>query len=294
MLAMVIARKGVVAVVALASLLLYGVAYADTASELNISRDGTFSAKNLTVMQKGGTNLFTRATWGTAFIRITVLAATSTDIKKNHGEKITIADVKEGELLDVDGRISAASESIIVSATRIRNVSQERESKTVSGIVRNVNRTELSFVLPNRKFGPTKVILSASTPIKKGARQIQFDDVFEGDTVLSTSGIYDYTGNTLSASSMEVYQDRNIFEPRNFEGILKSMSGTILPATLVVAAHGKDYTVYLSARSSVLKNNKAPASLVRFVAGDTVRFYGGIRETNLGEVDAEIVRDMNF
>ena len=85
-----------------------------------------------------------------------------------------------------------------------------------------------------------------------------------------------------------------MFAPRNFEGTLKSISGTTLPATLVVTVSGTDYTVYLAKTTVVLKKNRSAATLGRFVVDDTVRFYGAIRQANFTEIDAEIVRDLNF
>lgn len=91
-----------------------------------------------------------------------------------------------------------------------------------------------------------------------------------------------------------MYQDKSIFVERNFQGTLKSVSTVVLPATLVVTVGATDYTVYLADSSSVLRNNRKPTTLSRFVVGDTVRFYGAIRETNFEEIDAEVVRDLNF
>ena len=279
---------------ALIALLLPVLASATDSSELHITPRGTLSATNLTLLQKSGNNLFARAYWGNAFIRVTVLVGTSTVIAKNHGEKTTVVDVREGQLLDVEGTLASGSDSLIVNASGIRVLSLVTESKTLAGKVQSINPSALSFVLPNSKFGSTTVVAPASVPITKGARTIEFGDIAAGDKVLSVSGTYDYSNNTLMARSLEVFQDKTMFTPRNFQGALKSISGTTLPVTAVILVGGTDYTVYLSAKASVLKNNKCPGSLARFVIGDTVRFYGGIRQTNFTEIDAEIIRDLNF
>ncbi len=279
---------------ALIALLLPVLASATDSSELHITPRGTLSATNLTLLQKSGTNLFTRAYWGNAFIRVTVLVGTSTVIAKNHGEKTTVVDVREGQLLDVEGTLASGSDSLIVNASDIRVLSLVTESKTLAGKVQSTNPSALTLVLPNAKFGATTVIVPASAPITKGARTIEFGDIAVGNKILSVSGTYNYDTNTLTATSLEIFQDKTMFTPRNFQGALKSISGTTLPVTAVILVGGTDYTVYLSAKASVLKNNKSPASLARFVIGDTVRFYGGIRQTNFIEIDAEIIRDLNF
>ena len=93
---------------------------------------------------------------------------------------------------------------------------------------------------------------------------------------------------------MEVYQDKAVFKAQNFQGTLKSLSGTALPASAVITVGKSDYTVYLPASAKVMSKNRAATTLQRFTAGDTVRFYGSIRQTNLQEIDAEILRNLNF
>jgi len=265
-----------------------------SAAEIHILPSGEFSVKGLSVFQKSGPNLFTRASWGTAFIRVVVLVSSSTAIVKNHGEKTTVDDIKEGQILDVDGTLAASGDNMVVNATRIRNTSLLRESKTLSGTIRSIDRGASSLVLPNASLGTTTVSISASTPIKKGARSVLFTDIAVGDKVVAVSGTYDYETGVLTATALEVFQDKTMFAPRNFEGTLKSISGTTLPATLVVTVSGTDYTVYLAKTTVVLKKNRSAATLGRFVVDDTVRFYGAIRQANFTEIDAEIVRDLNF
>lgn len=272
-------------------------AYAASPSELRISPDGKFYATNVVVFQKAGTsNFFSRVTWGNnVYVRITVLAQKDTAITKAHGEPATASDIKEKDILDVEGRLSSGEGVLIINATRIRDTSLQVESKTISGTVASVSPENSSLVLANTRFGATTtVMLATSTLIQKGVRIIGIREISKGDRILSASGNYDYSRNIFSASLIEVYQDKSIFVPRNFQGTLKSISATTLPATLVVGVGNADYTVYLAEGASVLNSSKKPTSLTRFVAGDTVRFYGGIRQTNFSEIDAEVVRDLNF
>ncbi len=286
--------KGFLTFVIIAAFLSPSAAFAGTASEIHLTADSAFSAKRITVIQKAGSNLFARAIWGQAFVRLTVLVQKSTVITKNHGEPMTVADIKEGDILDIEGTLASGADTLMINPTRIRDISLERESQTLSGTVASIDRVGFSFVLSNKAFGDTRILLSASTPIGKGARSIQFADLSVRDKVLSASGVYDYTTNALAASEIKVYQDKGIFTPRNFEGTLKSVAGTTLPAMLTVTVKGTDYNVYLTPQSSVLKKSKAATTLSRFVVGDTVRFHGAIRQSNLTEVDADVVRDLEF
>ena len=273
-----------------------GAAYAASPSEIHITPDGIFSATNVVVYQKAGTsNFFSRVTWGDAYVRVTVLANKDTVITKAHGEPATVNDIREKDVLDVEGKLSSGEGALTIKATRIRDTSLQVESKNISGTVVSVNTGSSSLVLSNKTFGATTTVtLSPSAIIQKGVRTIGLGDVLPGDTILSASGAYDYTKNAFSTLLIEVYQDKSIFTPRNFQGTLKSISATAMPATLVVGINGADYTVYLADGSNILNSRRKPASLSRFVVGDTVRFYGAVRQANFSEIDAQIVRDLNF
>jgi hypothetical protein len=265
-------------------------------SDIRITPDGRFSATNVVVFQKAGTsNFFSRVTWGNAYVRVTVLAQKDTVIIKAHGEQASVDDIREKDVLDVEGILSSGEGALVINATKIRDNSLQVESKTLSGTVVSVNPEQSVFVLSNTKFGAdTTVTLSSSTTIQKGVRNISLSDISKGDKILSMSGSYDYSKNSFSATLIEVYQDKSVFLPRNFEGTLRSISSRALPATLILGVGNTDYTVYLAEGSSILNSRRKPASLTRFVAGDKVRIYGNIRQANLGEIDAEVVRDLNF
>jgi len=270
-------------------------AFADQTSELHIAANGIFSAKNMVVMQKSGTsNFFTRVNWPKSFVRVTVLAHKDTVVVKEHGELSSTGDVREGDTVDVEGTLSPGDGTLVINATRITDHLLLQQSQTLSGMVSSADGGAGSFMLANKTFGTTTIMVPGSVTIQKGARSIGVRDLSAGDQILTTSGVYDYSTNTLTATAVSVYQDQSIFVGRNFEGVLKSVSGTTLPATLTVAVASTTYTVYLPANAPVMKANRAATSLARYQIGDTVRFFGAIRKTNLGEIDAILVRDMAF
>ncbi len=270
-------------------------ANASSVSELHILADGKFSAKNVIVMQKAGTaNFFTRVNWPNSFVRITVLAHGDTLVTKEYGEVATSNIIKEGDTLDVEGTLSSGDGTFVVNALKIVDHALLQQSQTLSGSVVSVDTNTSSFVLSNNVFGSTNVVLPGGVSIQKGARVISIGELQKGDRILSASGIYDYASKTFTASSISVYQETSIFIKKNFEGVLKSVSGTTLPTTLTVAVGSVTYTVYLPADASVMKANRATTSLARYQIGDTVRFFGAIRKTDLNAVDAVLVRDINF
>jgi len=264
-------------------------------TELHIRPDGSAIAHGIIVKQRSGGNLFARMMWGEgSYARIVVVMNANTKVIKAHGEQGSITDIAEGDYIDVEGTLLGADGSINLQATTVHDYALLRESKSLSGNIHNINNSAMSFVLPNKQFGDTNVILTATTTIQKGARIIQFSDLMVGDKILAASGTYDYTNNTLEASRLEVYQDKILFIPRNFQGTLKSVSSIVPPAQLVVAIGDKEYSIYLTAATTVLNTARAATSLSRFVIGDTVRAYGAIRKTNFSEIDAEVVRDISF
>ena len=267
---------------------------ANPPSEISIKPDGTFFATNVVVMQKSekvGANLFSRVTWGSVFLRITVLAS-SAKITKNNGGSATVEDIQIGDILDVEGTLAPGADTLLINATSIRDLSLNIESKNISGIIKTLNATLNTLTLMDKKLGAITVV--APYNIQKGARTISAGELVVGDKDLSASGSFDYSTKTFTAENMEVYQDKSIFKAQNFQGTLKSLSGTALPTSAVITVGKTDYTIYLAASAKVMSKNKATTTLQRFTLGDKLRFYGAIRQTNLFEIDAEIIRNLNF
>jgi hypothetical protein len=115
-----------------------------------------------------------------------------------------------------------------------------------------------------------------------------------GDTITKASGDYDLPTKTLNANSVTTFVDPLYYKPKNFQGTLKEVLGTTLPASLKVSVDGKIYTVNLTTKTSVWNTLRNSVSLSRYVAGDTVRIYGAIREVDEPIIDAEIVRNISL
>src|SRR3989344_5787899 len=267
---------------------------ANTPSEISIKPDGTFFATNVVVMQKSekaGTNLFSRVMWGSVFLRITVLAS-SAKITKNNGGGAAVEDIQVGDILSVKGTLAPGADSLGINALEVRDLSLNVETKNISGVIKTLNVTLNNFTLTDKKLGSITVV--APYNIQKGARVISAGELAVGDKILSASGSFDYLAKTFTASDMEVYQDKSIFKAQNFQGTLKSLSGTALPTSAVITVGKTDYTVYLAASAKVMSKNRAATTLQRFTIGDMVRFYGSIRQTNLQEIDAGLIRNLAF
>ena len=276
----------------LAGLLLVPIA-ASAGSELRFASDGGISAKGLMVQQIAGTNLFVRALWGETYIRLVVVSNSSTKITKAYGEAASIGDIKDKDTIDVEGRLSSGGDSLVINASSIRDANLLVAGKTISGMVIALDSAENSITVEDKVLGKTAVAVGGAA-ITKGVRSVGMGEVKVGDKVLSAEGSYDYSTKKFTATAISVHQEASIFKARNFEGSLKSISSTSLPTTVVVTVGSTDYTVYLSEKSAILSKSRKSATLSRFVVGDSVRFWGSIREANLSEVDAEILRDLTF
>ncbi|MSR70538.1 hypothetical protein EXS62_00655 [Candidatus Kaiserbacteria bacterium] len=279
-------------------------ALAAAPSELRITADGTFSASNVVVMQKAGSNLFSRVTWGSIYLRLVVVPSSggvSAVVTKNNGGAASIEEIKEGDILSVKGTLAPGGDSLVINAREIRDLSLNREPKNLVGTVKSVDYAG-SFVLTNKTFGATKVVIDGNTLITKGVRTISLGEVSVGDKILAVSGTYDFDNKVLNATSTVVYQDPAVFKTKNFEGKLKSLSGTALPTTLVVTVAKNsstgiaagDYTVYLPATATVKSKNKTATTLQRYTIGDSVRLSGTIRPSNLLEIDSTSLLNLSF
>ncbi len=272
-------------------------AQAAQTSEIHITPDGKFTAKNVVVMQKSenGTTFFGRITWDNVFLRVTILTTpngVAAKITKNNGGSATYAEVKEGDILSIEGTLTPGADSLLVGASAIRDHSLNVEGKTISGTIKTFNKALNNFTLTDKVLGTITVVPPYN--IQKGVRTISSSELLVGDKIVSASGAYDYVTKTVTAQSMEVFQDKSVFLPRNFEGTLKSLAATTLPTTLVLTVGKQEYTVYLPTGATVTAKNKTPTTLQRYTIGDTVRLYGSIRPANLFEIDSSVLRNLSF
>lgn len=263
-------------------------------SELHILPDGSLSAKSVVVFQKAGNNFFCRVAWGDTFIRMTVLVHADTEITKKFGGKAVADDIQEGDTLEVSGLLSDGTGNLVVKAKKVKNVSVVKEAKTIAGTITKIDTASSTAVVAVKGLGTVKVVLSQGGIIQKGLRTISLVELAPGDKLLSSAGIYDFSTMTLTTSLLEIYQDKKEFLPRTFSGTIVSFAGTALPTTAMVASGGKNYTVYLSESTKLMRKSREVVSLSRMTVGDSVLIYGSIREANFSEISALSIRDLAF
>lgn len=263
-------------------------------SSIAIDRDGKTSVSGAIVKQIAGTNIFAESRFGSASVRWVLTTKPTTKIVKRFGEAITVAAMKEGDVLNFSGVLDASSSSLLVQTSLITDWSRTDGSAVFSGTVSALSSGDGSFTLQTKDKGAIKVTASSTVMVIKGKFRPAFSEIKVGDRISAASGVYNYTAGNLSATVLEIYQDKGIFLPRNFQGKLKSVSLDTSPKTMIVAIDGKDYTVQISADAPVLNALRVLVSLQRFVVGDTVRIYGMIKDDDLSVINAELVRNVSL
>jgi hypothetical protein len=261
---------------------------------VTVNEKGEASLKNAVVFFITGKALYTRTYWGDSYVRWTIRTSERTDIIKKFGGQTDFSSIKVGDIINVEGTLAAGSDTLNIDSTMIRDLSQEMEKAGFSGKISGVDVPNGIFVMSTDSGKKVTVKTNSNTVIKKGVIYITLSKLNTGDTINFVDGVYHEPSQTITANNVDVFQTKTIFQPRNFEGKLKSLSGLELPITMVVTVAGVDYNFYLNEKASVLTAKRLAAKLQRFVLGDTVRLYGKIRETNLSEVDAEIVRNLDL
>lgn len=262
----------------------------DFPPEISITKDGKVKAQGVKVMQIAGSTIFARFIWQEAFLRLTLKTDSRTIFTRRYGDALNISDISVGDWLVVEGGLEHGSESFSINATKIKDVSifTKDEVKVTGTIIETVGGG--SILRTNTKeYGVIEIRPDGNTTITKGSLNISPKDINIGDTVISAKGVYDTAKKSLKTRTMEIYVNKNIFIPRNFQGTLKEIRGTGIPTTLVINAEGKDYTVKITDQTAIMRANRALTTLARFVVGDTVRFYGNITEADLNVVDNVLV-----
>ncbi len=269
-------------------------ALAMTGSEVHITSDGSAKITSVKVMQIAGSTLYTRLYWGDSFIRLLVKTTASTKFYRGTGELTTLSEISVGNVLDLSGQLESGSENMVLIAATVKNSSVQKQQTTLFGKVASVDLASSRFTLTTSNFGLVTVNTTSATQFTKGNRALDLAHVAVGDTITRTSGDYDLNSKTLVATNVVTFVDMNMYKPQNYQGVLQSVSGTSLPASVKVTIGNTTYTVMLTLQTYVLNKNKSSALLTRFVAGDTVRFYGAIREVDDPIIDATIIRNLNL
>ena len=261
--------------------------------DFHLDKDGNVSMYQGKIIQIAGTSFYARYYVGLAYIRMIIKTDTNTKFHRRFGDEISIKEIKEGDMVNVFGKIENGADTISIVAQEIVDFSNQKEITSFKGAIAGNGSSTASFILKTSNQGNITVNTNSSTQIRKGNRILTPDRVRSGDRITDTVGTFDHANKTLEANVLVIYTDMNVYKARNFEGIFKSVSGNN-PLTLIFATEGKEYSVILKDNAEILSNKRKPALIKRFVSGDTIRIYGAIKEVDEPIIDAEVVRNLDL
>lgn len=262
-------------------------------SEIHVTKDGKASISSAKVMQAAGNTFYARLYWSDAFVRITIKTSSATKFLRAGGETTTIAEIKEGDLLDASGELQSQSDTLTLVALSIKNSSVQKEKTTLSGTVTGVDFIARKFTMSNKERGIVTVNIATTTQFIKGTRSLDLEHVRVGDRITKISGDYDIPTKTLAAQSVLTYIDPALFKPRNFMGKLAETPSPT-DTSVKVTIGEVPFVVIIGDKTAILRNNKSTTTLQRYIAGDSIRLYGTRREIDEPTIDAEILRNTNL
>ncbi|MCX6701796.1 MAG: DUF5666 domain-containing protein [Candidatus Zambryskibacteria bacterium] len=265
-----------------------------SSSEVNITKDGTASISSAKIIQVAGSTFFARLYWGDLYLRLTIKTTSSTKFFRGTGELTTLSEISTGDIVDASGQIDSGSDVLTLTALSIKNSSVQKKQTTFSGKVTGVDLSGRKFMLDVKNFGVITVNINATTQFTKGSRTLDLEHVKVGDIITKTAGDYDLSTKTLVANTVLTYVDLSYYKPKNFEGVLKEVSGTVAPTSIKVLINGVSFVINITDKTSILSKNRNSTLLSRFILGDTIRIYGAIREVDDPIIDAGIIRNISL
>lgn len=261
---------------------------------LTIEENGDTVVEGARVTQITGSTLFASQYWVALPVRWIIRTDAKTALKHRFGNPIVLSQFSLGDFISIEGIFNGSSDSLGLDAKSIKNWSISTEGSTFTGTVTSAPDAGGAFILKIGDGSTVFVKPKATSTVIRGIVSIMPAAIALGDRVLETTGVYNHLNRSLVAESVKIFQDKQKFAARNFEGKLTRLDGITLPTVAAVNVGDKEYTVYFSDKTIILRKDRSKTTLQRFVVGDTIRFYGAIREAEWSVIDAEVVRTLEF
>lgn len=119
-------------------------------------------------------------------------------------------------------------------------------------------------------------------------------DIAVGHIISFDGTIVSGTGLTVQAKTIKDWSTQKPEPVRStVQGTLKSIASSTVPTTFVLTVGSTDFTVNVSATTSILNNAWLATSLSNFQVGHTVRVYGAIN-TASSTINATVVRNTSI
>ncbi len=261
----------------------------DSTLEVHFFDNGKVLVRGAKVTAVSGNTVNAVTAWDAVSLSWGVNVLPDTEINRRFGGRSSVSEISVGDFISFQGALLYTSAfPIMVNAKVIKNWSVQKKNASFNGKVKSVDSVNSKFVLSSERAEIT-VMVSTTTLFKKGDGTGVFSDVAVGGRVLA-KGLYNSQLMQLSADEVKIYSPEAI--PTTVEGIIKSIAGTTLPASMVVTSDGKDYTVNIATDTSVLNKRWLRATLASFAPGNKVRVYGTVNAGLI--VDATVIRNVSL
>lgn len=143
--------------------------------------------------------------------------ASGTNVQSRFGTKLDLNDINTGDSLRVNGKTESGSD---LSATNIRDLSNQQRKAGFTGMVSAVSSTGFTLQIKNRP--DQTVTVTGDTTITKQDKTASLSDIVAGTSVV-VSGVWDSSKNTITAAKVVI-----IVRTVNISGTVSAVSGTTI------------------------------------------------------------------
>lgn len=255
-------------------------------AEVHINPGGRVLVRGANVTAINGATISAVVTWGSAVMNWTVKTDGHTSFYGVNKPSFALADISAGDVISFQGGLDQSSSQFTVNAKHLRDWSTRNVHYT--GTVSSIEASSTSFMLLTPGRGTVKVVVTEATVIKKNQSTTTFAAIALNDR-LDVAGRLNKQNGVLFANHIRIANPLGV--KTIFEGKLKSLAASTTPTTAVVTIGGNDYTVNISATTSVLNFKWANVSIGSFHVGDRIRIYGAADTTT---IDATVIRDVSL
>lgn len=261
---------------------------------VSIDADGKTTVAGLKVVQIAGPTLFTRMTWGDAYVRLTVKAGEKTEILRGTGEKTTVSEIVVGDVLNIDGVLESGGNTMTLIPKKIIDISIQKNQAVMSGTVTNVNISDNKVYFLTKKNEVVTMLASSTILVQKGSRLIAPTSIVAGDKLTEVVGEYDRSTKTIVANKVTVYLDKSLYKAKQFKAKLVSIPTAENTAQMNVKIAGSTYKVQLSNDTKILNSLGKPTTFNRFDVGDDLVVSGARQESDDLIINATSVKNISL
>lgn len=260
---------------------------------VEITPAGKVLVRGAKITAISGNEITTKVSFGTPEILWVVRTSPSTQLSRLFGGKTTLSEFSVGDVVSFSGVLVDSVSPLTVQADVVKDWSIQKTQASFLGTVSLITASS-SFTLTTKNQGVLTVTTSASTTFKKENDTVSFSSIASGDKV-EVKGLFNNTSRVLTADKVYLLKKETVKPPKTLEGgVLRSVSASTTPATLVVQFKNVDYSVSVDADTALLSNVWTKINLSDLRAGDKIRIYGSESVSTSTLIEATVVRDTSI